>query len=126
MRLLTFESILGLETLSDTLEEELFDPSSVTKQFQTADGSWYDGDMTAINNIDTARAALTVVIEQGEGSTGAPVKNTIQSHYQVFRELQKNPELDCYPVVVNPVTSKYEGKPIYKVKCWTIFLLSRH
>jgi hypothetical protein len=121
-----FVFIQGMDVLSDNLGDKLFDPSTVTKQFQTADGSWYDGDMTAISDIDTARAALTVVIEQGEGSTGQAIKNTVQSHYQVFRELQKNPELDCYPVVLNPITSQYEGQKIHKVMSSTVGLNYRY
>lgn len=32
----------------------LFDPSTLGKQFQTSDGSWYDDDMTVIHDLKSA------------------------------------------------------------------------
>ena len=99
--------------------KSLFDPKTISKQFQTADGSWYDDDMTVIHDLESAMKAMTIIIEQGEGSTGESVKNTIQSHYQVFKELYDEHPLICYPVVENPVTENFKNEPIYNVRAST-------
>lgn len=78
--------------------------------------------MPALNCIVWSKfpIALTIVIEQGEGATGESIKNTVQSHYEVFKELRddvdKHP-LVCYPVVENPITSDYkeDAPKVYKV-----------
>jgi hypothetical protein len=96
--------------------KELFDPNMVSKQFQTADGSWYDDGMTVIDSLQNAEDALNIIIEQGEGSTGdVSIPNTIQSHYDVFKELYDKHPLDCYPVVENPITDNFKTEKIYKV-----------
>lgn len=69
------------------------------------------------------------MIEQGEGATGVSVKNTIQSHWQVFVELRdevdKHP-LVCYPVVENPITSDFatSAPKIHKVSSFSALSLS--
>jgi hypothetical protein len=115
----------GLEILYEKYKlegRELFDPDTLSKQFQTADGSWYDDDMTVIHDLDSAVKAMTIIIEQGEGSTGESVKNTVQSHYQVFKELYEEHPLICYPVVENPVTESFKGEKIYKARI--LFVIS--
>src|SRR5882762_1348340 len=112
----------GLEILYEKYKlegKELFDPETLSKQFHTADGSWYDDDMTVIHDLDSAVKAMTIIIEQGEGSTGESVKNTVQSHYQVFKELYDEHPLICYPVVENPVTENFKSEPIYNVRAST-------
>ncbi|KAF9070234.1 ferritin-like-domain-containing protein [Rhodocollybia butyracea] len=115
--------LAGLKIISDKYDAEgrvLFQPDSEGQQFHTADGSWYDDAMIRITDLKSAVDALTLVIEQGEGSTGVSVKDTIQTHYEVFSELRDDEEkhpLDCYPVVENPETYKFENSDpkIHKV-----------
>jgi len=59
--------------------------------------------------------ALTLVIEQGEGATGRSESDP--SHYQVFKKLHEEHDLNCWPVVENPKTAEFEKKApkIYKV-----------
>jgi len=111
-------TLTGLKILYEKYKsegKELFDPKTISKQFQTADGSWYDDDMTVIHDLDSAVKAMTIIIEQGEGSTGQSIKNTVQSHYQVFKELYDEHPLICYPIVENPVTENFKDETIYKV-----------
>ncbi|KAG8856460.1 hypothetical protein FRB96_006426 [Tulasnella sp. 330] len=113
-----YESTMDGEELDKEYKsrgESIFNPDTIGKQFQTADGSWYDEDMTVIRDIESAKTALTLIIEQGEGSTGKAIKNTIQSHFEVFKELHEL-DLDCYPVVTNPSTEEFaENVPIHKM-----------
>ncbi|KAF8201995.1 ferritin-like-domain-containing protein [Mycena galopus ATCC 62051] len=108
------ETLRGLRILNQKFEEEgkqLFLTHTCAKQFQTADGSWYDDDMMIIDSIQSAEVALNIVIQQGEGSTGEPVKNTVQSHYQVFTELVEEHPLNCWDVIENPKTSTFADQP---------------
>jgi len=111
----------GIKIINQTYKDQkkpLFLESSFTKQFQTADGSWYDDEMTVIRDIDDAVESMTIIIEQGEGSTGEPVKNTIKSHYEVFKDLCESLDhpLLCYDVPSNPKTSDYVSEKPYKVR----------
>jgi hypothetical protein len=108
----------GLRTIHHKDGDAIFHSDSFTRQFHSADGSWYDEDMTVVRDLDSAETALNVVIDQGEGNMNRPVQNTVQTHYQVFTELQdqtKHP-LVCYPVLENPKTSKFSNTDIYKVR----------
>ena len=116
-----FNGLTGIKLLHKKYKDEgkeLFHPSTFSKQSQTADGSWYDDDMTMILDLESAVNVMTIIIEQGEGSTGESVKNTVQSHYQVFKELYDDP-LICYPVVESPVTESFKGETIYNVRSST-------
>ncbi|KAI0684995.1 ferritin-like-domain-containing protein [Cytidiella melzeri] len=108
----------GLRILNERFNKagrQLFQPHTFTKQFQTADGSWYDPDMAVITDIDVATSALHIIITQGEGATGEDISSGIWSHYQVFKTLHDQHELDCYNIVENPVTSEFEGLKIHPV-----------
>jgi len=117
----TMEGLKELDQEYKSRGENLFDPATFSKQFQTADGSWYDEDMTVIRDIDNAVAAMTIIIQQGEGAQlgedGKPIaiKNTIQSHYQVFEDIHAM-NFECYPVVSNPETERFtEHTKIHKM-----------
>jgi hypothetical protein len=113
-----FNGLTGIKLLHKKYKDEgkeLFHPSTFSKQFQTADGSRYDDDTTVIHDLESVVNAMTIIIEQGEGSNGESVKNTVQSHYQVFKELYDDP-LICYPAVENPVTESFKGETIYNVR----------
>ena len=59
--------------------------------------------MTVIHGINSTVKEMTIIIQ---GSIG--VKNTIQSHYQVFQKLYEEHPLVCYLVVENPVTESFK------------------
>lgn len=71
--------------------------------------------MQVITDINAAKAALDVIILQGEGATGEPITSGIQSHYQVFKELYEEHPLDCFDVVKNIVTDDYREETFYGV-----------
>ncbi|KAG8990268.1 hypothetical protein FRB90_001837 [Tulasnella sp. 427] len=106
----------GLNVLDRRAKEEgyiLWQKPTFPKQFQTADGSWYDGDMQVITDLKVAKRALDVIILQGEGATGETITSGIQSHYQVFKELYEEHPLDCYPVEENINPDNYKEEKFY-------------
>lgn len=107
--------LTGLQILSDQ-HSDLFKPDCVAKQFQTSDGSWYDDLMVAISDKTSAVDALTLVIEQGEGTSGKkiPIPYTFQSHFEIFDELS-NQRILCYDVVQNPKTENLKNETVYPV-----------
>ena len=80
---------------------------------QFSDRDAFDGHMTVVQDYDTAKAAMTVIIDQGEGSMG-----TKDSHYNVFLDLHaKRDQWDCYPVTKNPTAESYRDNAyVYKVR----------
>ena len=119
----------GIKIIDQTYKDQgksLFKEPS--KQFHTADGSWYDNEMTVIRNIQDAVESMTIIIEQGEGSTGESVKNTIKSHYEVFKDLWESLDhpLDCYDVPENPKTSDYASEKPYKVRVSSLLRLREY
>ncbi|KAG8944495.1 hypothetical protein FRC04_001717 [Tulasnella sp. 424] len=102
----------GLDVISkrcDGEKRELFHKSTFAKQLQTADGSWYDGDMAVITDLAAATKALDIIKTQGEGAKkGETPTSGIESHYEVFKDLHDNHSLDCYDIVKNINPEDYE------------------
>ncbi|KAG8908750.1 hypothetical protein FRB99_002988 [Tulasnella sp. 403] len=100
------------------LRQNLFLPNTFSRQFNTDDGSWADGNMTVISDLPVALVAFDVIIEQGEGasSEGDNIPTGIHSHYEVFRELLKESgegEVTCWDVVTNIDSSNYTDEAFY-------------
>jgi hypothetical protein len=68
--------------------------------------------MTAIKNFTNAKVAMTLIIEQGEGST---TPDSHDSHYKIFKDLTDKDKLDTYEVPTNPQTKEYEKSIFYPV-----------
>jgi hypothetical protein len=75
-------------------------------------GSWDDEDMKVISDLKAAKDAMTLIIEQGEGSKDEEKG----SHYKTFQQLFNEDELATYPVPENPKTKAYEGFDIHTVR----------
>lgn len=118
----------GLEVVSERCDEEdrkLFLQGTFAKQLQTADGSWYDGDMAVITDLGAAKKALEIIKTQGEGSKkGETPTSGIESHYDVFKDLHDNHPLDCYDVVKNINPEDYEGELFHGVSGSTILIMT--
>ena len=67
--------------------------------------------MIQVTDKESALAALDIIVEQGEGSS-----STEEAHYQMFLELWKHVEWDCWPVPHSPTTEHYRNFPfVYQV-----------
>ncbi|KZP10282.1 hypothetical protein FIBSPDRAFT_963272 [Athelia psychrophila] len=97
----------------------IWDNSEAGNQFQASDGSWHSSDMLAIRDLKSADDSIELIIEQGEGAMlgSSSTANYGPSHWEIFKTIHEGPELDCYTVVKNPVTSDYEKSvpKVYKV-----------
>lgn len=96
----------GLKILNDKMPD-LFDPSSKGNQFVPEDRIYRDEGLHAITNLSEALAALTLIVEQGEGSTGTDNLDT-PSHFEIFKALSEQ-DVAYIPTVEDPVTSQFEG-----------------
>jgi len=124
--------LLAIKTLHGTMGDALFQANPVSWQFSPDDGVYYEDGLTTITSLNDANAALNLIIEQGEGSTGQ--NPNIKSHWQTFQELKQR-DINYYPLVMDPKTPDYEGQEIQKPmlafdasysylllsieKCWT-------
>lgn len=109
----------------DGEKRELFHKNTFAKQLQTADGSWYDGDMAVITDLAAATKALDIIKTQGEGAKkGETPTSGIESHYEVFKDLHDNHSLDCYDIVKNINPEDYEGELFHGVSGSTILIMT--
>ena len=102
------------------------------RQYKHGDGSWYDRNMVAVTNIESAKAAIQTIVEQGEGSTKAPRPPTefkrervveptpplaVRSHYEVFEELYRGTPSSCHKLLENPKTKDLsDNETFYPVR----------
>jgi hypothetical protein len=70
--------------------------------------------MKVIPDLKTAKEAMTLIVEQGEGRTVPDQKQ--HSHYEIFKELHSQDELVTYPVPQDPKTKAYEGFDVHTVR----------
>lgn len=101
-----FAIILGLIRLHRTNGDGLFQRAPLARQFRPGDGSHRQ--MISINSLESARRAMKLIIDQGEGSSGA------DGHYQIFQRL-RDAGVPHHNVVENPETESFRDKPFYKV-----------
>ena len=124
--------IIGLEYLS-ARDKHLFHHETAAYQF--APGLGYQpqirdaGGSVIVNNLDSAKLAISIIVDQGEGNPGPyddPDKLE-RDHYDVFRDLQAGSQSwDVYPVRNNPTTFGYweEDRRIYQVNAIAKFSVS--
>ncbi|KAG8812499.1 hypothetical protein FRC19_003093 [Serendipita sp. 401] len=105
-----------------------FIPETKDRQFREGDGSWDEGKLSVVEDIDSAKLAIKTIVDQGEGSMEkpampAPNDDAPPSHFQVFERLYNAAsQADCYPVLENPKTSKFDNEDFKKVH--SVLLLS--
>lgn len=124
-----FSRFSGLRQVS-AAHPNLFDPNTASKQFRKDDGSWDNDDMTVITNLESAEAAMNVIVEQGEGSLGVGHDGTPleESHYQFFKSLYeefdggKSP-FETYSLIEEPNAENFVGQKIHSVRTIRYFLL---
>jgi hypothetical protein len=75
--------------------------------------SWLRGRMIQVYDLNSAFAALDIIVGQGEGHD----KHVEGSHYEIFNDLTKiTDQIVCYLVVENSETYSYKGEKLYEVK----------
>ncbi|KAG8741249.1 hypothetical protein FRC10_003129 [Ceratobasidium sp. 414] len=99
--------VAGFRSLHKKLGDALFDLSTLSRQFSPDDDSYPDGGMIQIKDLDSAIKAMTLIIEQGEGTTGT-VQLSTPSHWQIFKKLE-DMVIPYYLAVEDPKTSEFEG-----------------
>lgn len=112
---------LGLDIVNNRMNaagRSLFLSATSGKQFDPDDRSWFDEGMAVISDLPTASTALNLIVEQGEGTSGAPIPGGGQSHYEIFKELL-NGNLDCYDVVENINPDNYKQEKFYPVSSFS-------
>ena len=76
-------------------------------QFKPGDGSHHQ--IVFIDSLASAKSAMKLIVDQGEGSGGA------DGHYQIFKGLVSS-GVPHHNVVDDPKTEAFKDKPFYKVK----------
>ena len=76
--------------------------------------------MVIVHDLAGAQAALTTIVDQGEGAIGVE-----DSHYKVFLDLyEKRDTWDCFPVATNPKTEDYKSDEYLYHVCSLLFPLT--
>jgi hypothetical protein len=90
-----------------------FAPSTANQFNKENWHSWLRGEMIPVSDLNSAFAAINIIVEQGEGHD----QHVEGSHYEIFHDLTKIiDKIVCYPVVENPTTHAYKGEKLYHVK----------
>ncbi|CAE6382752.1 unnamed protein product [Rhizoctonia solani] len=99
----------GLRDLHNRLGDDIFDKDSAKRQWGD-DDPWFQGELAAITDLQTAEDKLSLIIEQGEGgppTTGS--SSSEQSHYEIFKKLSEL-NLNVHKLAPNPDTKQFEGR----------------
>ncbi|KAG8792527.1 hypothetical protein FRC12_005843 [Ceratobasidium sp. 428] len=93
---------------------ELFDPSTENRQFSYGEDHVYPTpDLHAITDLSSAKKALTLIKEQGEGAESVDGGQHKPSHWTKFKNLEKiyadNGSIPHYATIENPNTSAITG-----------------
>ncbi|KAG8708888.1 hypothetical protein FRC08_018655 [Ceratobasidium sp. 394] len=99
--------VTGFKSLHKKVGDELFDLDTLDRQFSPKDDSYPDGGMIQIKDLGSAIQAMTLIIEQGEGTSGT-VQLSTPSHWQIFKGLQ-DADIPYHLAVEDPKTEEFEG-----------------
>jgi hypothetical protein len=129
-----FFFVLGLEYLQahpDPKYPHLWDPTATDKQFSPGVGyqprNRDAGGSVVVNDLNSARDAIKIIVEQGEGEEmpegGVSIYDDLthheESHYAIFKRLQREEQhsWELYPTISDPKTDEYEhvDRRIYQV-----------
>ena len=106
----------GLKTLSQQLGDQLFGANVPARQL--SEGYFPEisdtGDLKIVTDLESALAAIQIIIEQGEGILGShydDVSKQELAHYYKFERIVEGeaPLGDVWPVAKNPHTSDLSG-----------------
>ncbi len=106
----------ALKTLSQQLGDQLFEANDPARQL--SEGYFPEisdtGDLKIVTDLESALAAIQIIIEQGEGILGShydDVSKQELAHYYKFESIVEGEALlgDVWPVVKNPHTSDLSG-----------------
>jgi hypothetical protein len=99
----------------DSVVKDLWHADTVEKQFSP--GLGYQpkvqdaGGSVVITNLASAKEAIKIIVEQGEGEEGSPFVDPLKqehSHYDTFMSLRRGENtFETYPVREDPRTSDY-------------------
>ena len=106
----------GLKTLSQQLGDQLFAANDPARQL--SEGYFPEisdtGELKIVTDLESALAAIQIIIEQGEGILGShydDVSKQELAHYYKFERIVEGeaPLGDVWPIVKNPHTSDLSG-----------------
>ena len=102
-----FAFIVGLTVLHGKYGDDFFRRAPLARQFKPGDNS--HDDIISIDNLDSAKRAMKLIVDQGEGGRGN------DGHYQIFEKLLGS-GVPHHNVIDDPQTETFKDKPFYKVR----------